>query len=112
MNNFERLIAAVCWFTPGLSLLLLLLWVSTPDGVYRHALWSFLSAAGALAVMIIVSALGAVVLGQEGAAFGVGMLFVVSGAYALAVLTNAVAALAGRGPFFTALVAGGRQRTQ
>ena len=107
MNNFERLIAVVCWLTPGLSLLVLFLWVSTPPPVYRHALWSFLSAVAVAVAALAVAALGGF---EEGEAVGVWMLYAVAGAYALVVLANVVAALAGRGPLFAPPAIGGRRR--
>ena len=107
LNNFERLIAAVCWVTPGLSLLVLFLWVSTPPPVYRHALWSFLSATAVTVASVTVAALGGGFSSGEAAeAIGVWMLFTVAGAYTLAVLANVAAALAGRGPFFASTAAG------
>lgn len=110
MNNFERLIAVVCWFTPGLSLLVLFLWVSTPPPVYRHALWSFLSAVAVAVVSLTVAAVGGGF--EEGEAVGVWVLWAVAGAYALAVLANVVAALAGRGPLFAPTAVGGRRRVR
>ncbi|CAN5598453.1 hypothetical protein BH24ACT22_BH24ACT22_11910 [soil metagenome] len=101
LNNFEKFVTVVCWWSPCVALLSLF-FGSAPRQLKRHAKWSFITAVavfvGAVVLGVLFAGLGALVAGEQGASVGA----LVAGIFGfLAALVNTIAVISNRGLYFS-----------
>lgn len=104
LTNFEKFITIVCWWQPVVALISLF-FGSAPQPLKRHAKWSVLTAisifVAAVVFGLLFAGLGALIAGENGATVGAAVAGIFGFLQFIVALTNTVAVISGRGPYFS-----------